>query len=398
MTRLVWPVFILLLMLLAGAAWSLFGPLHIREFMRSNTTETSRTTAQAPEAKPAAAKTKEQAQSAPAENLPAEFDIARIDPEGTSVFAGRTVPNANVTVMGDGREIGTAKADEQGEWTMAVDHKFASDDPDLAIVAKRESKSEVPSEKQRKVAERASKNEVPQRAPGDQGTDTTPAADSATEDGPRARHTAKTVTSNLLKNLEDMVETARTVARQPAAIEPKDPLPAQTDELATVNIAAVDATSTVSPVRGTQGVPPPSSSPTVVTARSTVPQKPVTGATPLVRKAIPVPITFIFNESTLTEDGRKAAALLLEYLQIKKFPKVSLTGHADERGTDELNMALSRERLATVKRFLRDSGFEGELELVPKGESEPFAGVERSEYEREDLYQLDRRVELIITR
>ncbi len=44
------------------------------------------------------------------------------------------------------------------------------------------------------------------------------------------------------------------------------------------------------------------------------------------------------------------------------------------------------------------SGFEGELELVPKGESEPFAGVERGEYEREDLYQLDRRVELIITR
>jgi len=61
-------------------------------------------------------------------------------------------------------------------------------------------------------------------------------------------------------------------------------------------------------------------------------------------------------------------------------------------------MALSRERLATVKRFLRVSGFEGELELVPKGESEPFAGVERGEYEREDLYQLDRRVELIITR
>ena len=61
-------------------------------------------------------------------------------------------------------------------------------------------------------------------------------------------------------------------------------------------------------------------------------------------------------------------------------------------------MALSRARLATVERFLRDSGFEGDLELVPKGESEPFQGVERSEYELEDLYQLDRRVELIITR
>ena len=100
----------------------------------------------------------------------------------------------------------------------------------------------------------------------------------------------------------------------------------------------------------------------------------------------------------LAENGRKAAALLLEYLQIKKFPKISLTGHADERGTDELNLALSRERLATVERFLRESGFVGELELVPKGESEPFSGVERGDYELEDLYQLDRRVELIISR
>ena len=60
-------------------------------------------------------------------------------------------------------------------------------------------------------------------------------------------------------------------------------------------------------------------------------------------------------------------------------------------------MSLSRARLATVERFLRDAGFEGELELLPKGETEPFKGVERSEYELEDLYQLDRRVELIIT-
>ena len=267
-------------------------------------------------------------------------------------------------------------------------YKLASDDPDLAIVAKKESKSKAPSEKQRGVTERASQKDVPQRAANDQDMTAAQVADSATEGGPRTRKTAKTVTSNLLKNLEDLVETARIAARQPAAIELKDPVPAQTNDLATVNIAANDATATVSPIRATPAVPPPNDLPTVATARSSPP----------VRKTIPVPITFVYNESTLTEDGRKAAALLFEYLQIKKFPKVSLTGHADERGTDELNMALSRERLATVKRFLRVSGFEGELELVPKGESEPFAGVERGEYEREDLYQLDRRVELIITR
>ena len=59
---------------------------------------------------------------------------------------------------------------------------------------------------------------------------------------------------------------------------------------------------------------------------------------------------------------------------------MSLTGHADERGTDELNMTLSKERLDTVARFLKDGGFKGELELVPKGKREPFTGVVRSQY------------------
>jgi hypothetical protein len=59
-------------------------------------------------------------------------------------------------------------------------------------------------------------------------------------------------------------------------------------------------------------------------------------------------------------------------------------------------MDLSRERLETVSRFLKEGGFNGSLELVPKGETEPFSGVVRSEYGREELFQLDRRVELVI--
>ncbi len=399
MTRLVWPVVVLLLMLLAGAAWSLFGPLHLREFLRSTTTETPRPTVQAPpsKAKPAAAKTKEQAQSAPSENLPAEFDIARIDPEGTSVFAGRTVPRATVTVLGDGREIGTAQADENGEWTMAVDHRFANNDPDLAIVAKRPSQSKEPPKKPGEVAGLGPTKDVPTPAVSDPGAAAAPPDDSGSRTEPRARPSAKTVTSNLLNNLKDLVKTARTAAIQEATTDPQSPPPTQADVTAPVTIAVVDTSPTVASASSSPTLQPTRSSPTVATALSTGPEVPITSAAPLVRKTIPVPITFVFNESTLTEDGRKAAALLLEYLQIKKFPKISLTGHADERGTDEFNLALSRERLATVERFLRDSGFVGELELIPKGESEPFSGVERGDYELEELYQLDRRVELIIS-
>jgi len=115
------------------------------------------------------------------------------------------------------------------------------------------------------------------------------------------------------------------------------------------------------------------------------------------RKSIPVPITFEFNEATFTYDGRKAVALLLEYLQLKHFPRVSMTGHADERGTQEFNMDLSRERLDAVAAYLKKGGYKGALNLIPKGETEPFTGVDRSQYSQEDLYQLDRRVELITT-
>jgi hypothetical protein len=60
-------------------------------------------------------------------------------------------------------------------------------------------------------------------------------------------------------------------------------------------------------------------------------------------------------------------------------------------------MNLSKERLETVARFLKAGGYGGELELIPKGKREPFTGVVRSEYPLEDLYQLDRRVELVIS-
>ena len=114
--------------------------------------------------------------------------------------------------------------------------------------------------------------------------------------------------------------------------------------------------------------------------------------------AIPVPITFVYNEATLTDDGRRAAALLLEYVTLKRFSAVDLSGHADERGTQEYNMDLSRERLETVLRALRDGGFKGKVDLLPQGKSEPYTGVDRSKYAHDDLMQLDRRVELRVAR
>jgi outer membrane protein OmpA-like peptidoglycan-associated protein len=326
MIRLAVPIILLLLMLAGGGVWLLEGSLQGPETAPKPSAKERQAAAHKIELPSLGTETPE---SKPA-NSSASFDVARVNPNGTSVFAGRAEPGSSVTVMGDGKALGTAQADENGEWTLATEEKLASADPKLELRTKSPDDVRKEREEQARIAALS-----PQPTPVP----------------PEAR-SANAVTQHLLKDLEGMVKEARA----------KEPPPASS---------------------AGNGAPP-------TAAATAVPSE--AG----VRKSVPVPITFVFNEPTLTEDGRKAAALLLEYLRLKHFVKISLTGHADERGTDELNMTLSKERLETVARYLKDGGFNGELELVPKGKREPFTGVVRSQYPQEELYQLDRRVELVI--
>lgn len=61
------------------------------------------------------------------------FDVVRISPDDFSVFAGTAPPNTTVTVTADGKPIGTARADERGEWTLLSDHRFANAAPVLGL-------------------------------------------------------------------------------------------------------------------------------------------------------------------------------------------------------------------------------------------------------------------------
>lgn len=330
MLRLAVPFILLLLMLFAGAVWLI--DLKPRPLEPAEKQLDAKAT---PESSKSEAQELQEALSPPpkpGDGAPA-FDVARIDPDGTSVFAGRAEPNSSVTIAADGKEIGTVQANESGEWTFTTDEKIPNPDAKLTLF-------KAPPGAGARVAEAAQPK--PQTA------------------APVKPRSAEAVTSNMIKNLEGMVAEARTDQDKPAAVA-APPLP-----------SAVSPTS-------------PPAAPTVSGAR--------TDAT-----AVPVPVTFVFNEATLTGDGRKAAGLLLEYLQIKRFAKVTLTGHADERGTEELNMNLSAERLQTVERFLREGGFRGQLQLVPRGKAEPYTGVVRGDFSQEDLYQLDRRVEMLVSR
>lgn len=282
----------------------------------------------------------------PADGAPA-FDVARIDPNGTSVFAGRAEPKSVLTITADGKEIGTVRADENGEWTFSTEERIASPDAKLALF---KATPDAIARMEEAAKPKSAVAATPQR------------------------QTAGAVTSSMLKNLEGMVAEARANQKQavgapPAVGVPPPPLAPAGTSAAPGSVTAM-APATVTP-----------SAPNATASAS-----------------VPVPITFVYNEATLTPEGSRAAALLLEYLQLKRFPKVTLTGHADERGTDELNMNLSSQRLETVAHFLRDGGFGGKLELVPKGKTEPYTGVVRSQFGQEDLWQLDRRVELLVSR
>jgi outer membrane protein OmpA-like peptidoglycan-associated protein len=209
------------------------------------------------------------------------FDVVRIDPQGSSVFAGQAPPNSSVSILANGQALATAAADETGAWAIVTDRKIA-----------------------------AGEHEISLGAVSSQGG----------------------VTAG---------EKVQIVVAPPAAAGSATPEP---------------------PARS-----PPSS---------------------------PAPITFVYNDTTFTTDGRRAAEVLAKHLLSQQPAVVSLSGHADERGTDVYNIELSRRRLLVVADYLREHGFVGKLELIPKGKSEPYTGVDRWSLPREDAFQLDRRVEL----
>ncbi len=303
------------------------------------------------------------------------IDISRISPDGTSVFAGRAAADSYVTVLENGKPAGTARTDENGEWTLSTEHKFASADPSLTYEVSRTPPAEP-------------EKSAPQK----------PAPRTASAGQP-APSSAESVAGDVMRKFESLVEQAREDAKQETADAAKSVSAGEAPKA-----AASDEQTLAAAAPPVLDVQPNASAPTAEPAERTSTGEATVAAAPDPPSAgvktdiIPVPIMFVYNEATLTPDGERAAALLLEYLSLKHLNVVELTGHADERGTDAYNYDLSRERLETVASLLKKGGYTGTLTLSPKGKSEPYMGVDRSRYPAEALYQLDRRVELRVIR
>ena len=118
MIRLAVPIILLLLMLLGGT-WVFVGSLEGPEAPASRHPRKS--------AKPRHPRSSCLA-SAPRPQSPARarrrlFDVARMTPRAPRSSPAAPSPGTSVTVMGDGKALGTAQADENGEWSLATERE-----------------------------------------------------------------------------------------------------------------------------------------------------------------------------------------------------------------------------------------------------------------------------------
>ena len=105
---------------------------------------------------------------------------------------------------------------------------------------------------------------------------------------------------------------------------------------------------------------------------------PVDGAnaeTALINKAralILETIYFEYDMDELRDDARTTLDAKLPLLGLNKQLRFRISGHSDERGSDEYNIALGRRRAETTKRYLTDRGIDASrIETTSFGRERP---------------------------
>jgi peptidoglycan-associated lipoprotein len=93
-----------------------------------------------------------------------------------------------------------------------------------------------------------------------------------------------------------------------------------------------------------------------------------------VRQALAVRINFDFDRSNIRPGDAAALDRKLAILQANPALRIQITGHCDERGSDEYNLALGNRRALSAKRYLTDRGIaEGRITTASMGEERPIA-------------------------
>lgn len=84
-------------------------------------------------------------------------------------------------------------------------------------------------------------------------------------------------------------------------------------------------------------------------------------------------VFFAFDKSDLSDASRTSLQKDAAWLQKWTTTTVLISGHADERGTNEYNLALGERRASATRDFLVSLGVPAaRINIVSKGEEEPF--------------------------
>ena len=373
--------------------------------------------------KPSATSSANSAEAGAGKLRPFGVDVARISSVGSSVIAGYGTPGSPMNVMADGKSIGVVTPDAKGDWVLVTPYKFAHLDPKISL--------SIADQTGKTVAALDSAAKTPKPAATEPTRSSTGAPKRrAAEVTKQMLQRLKQLTAEAQAGAEPAVSNASKSPQQVASFRPSSNAPSTQKVVATGSVPAKPATTpsqigqapvTAPPESAASGpteatsvrtptAPPVAAASPVTVSPSVTPRQIATAAPPASQTLnsktasgqsppyLPVPVQFVYRRADFTEQGREAAALLLEYFKAKDFQAVVLSGHADERGSTGANKALSQQRLLRIREVLRAGGFKGRLKLVPKGETEKYLGVDRSQFEAEELYQLDRRVEVMSAR
>ena len=104
-------------------------------------------------------------------------------------------------------------------------------------------------------------------------------------------------------------------------------------------------------------------------------------------------IYFDFDKSTVRPEYRGIVSAHAAYAAANSSARVTLEGHADERGTREYNLGLAERRGNAVSGLMSAQGSRGsQLTVVSYGEERPTCRVSDDE-----CWSLNRRVEIVYT-
>lgn len=107
---------------------------------------------------------------------------------------------------------------------------------------------------------------------------------------------------------------------------------------------------------------------------------------------VSLPITYQFNKTEFDDQGEAFAGVLAEHLKEVGASKVVLSGHTDPKGDDDYNLRLSVDRAEALGKYLENSGFDGTIEVLGFGETQPPVNVLNLDPDSDEYHRLSRRV------